>query len=287
MTGTVFHVELGDPGAPVLLLVHRWPASSIDWSGVAGPLSERFRVCALDLPGYGFSGKPRQWGYSLTRDAELLEFYLAQVLGAEAAVIVAHDRGDSVALVHAARCAGGRAATPPGHLVLTNGNIFLPLPNLTQAPGRRSRGPGPDGHLRPRRRHRGPARDDPVPGRTLRARAHVADRPRQRPVPRDHDLGPVRHGLTAAGGELGVEPVPDAQARRQPPVLHPGRQSLPAGRPGRRLRQRAPPRPRTRRQPRTRPPRTRTRSPLLADTSREQLPAAADLLRTPQPAPPD
>ena len=133
MTGTVFHVELGDPGAPVLLLVHRWPASSIDWSGVAGPLSERFRVCALDLPGYGFSGKPRQWGYSLTRDAELLEFYLAQVPGAEAAVIVAHDRGDSVALVHATRCSGGQAATRPGHLVLTNGNIFLPLSSLTQA----------------------------------------------------------------------------------------------------------------------------------------------------------
>ena len=92
----VFHVELGDPGAPVLLLVHGWPTSSIDWSGVAALLSERFRVCALDFPGYGFSGKPRRWGYSLTRDAELLEFYLAQVLGAEAAVIVAHDRGDTL-----------------------------------------------------------------------------------------------------------------------------------------------------------------------------------------------
>src|SRR5690348_16051781 len=52
----VFHVEFGDPGAPVLLLVHGWPTSSIDWSGVAGPLSERFRVCALDFPGYRFSG---------------------------------------------------------------------------------------------------------------------------------------------------------------------------------------------------------------------------------------
>jgi pimeloyl-ACP methyl ester carboxylesterase len=129
----VFHVEFGDPGAPVLLLVHGWPTSSIDWSGVASPLSERFRVCALDFPGYGFSGKPRRWGYSLTRDAELLEFYLSRVLGAEAAVVVAHDRGDSVALVHAARCAEGRAETRLEHLVLSNGNIFLPLSNLTQA----------------------------------------------------------------------------------------------------------------------------------------------------------
>ena len=47
-------------------------------------------------------------------------------------MVVAHDRGDSVALVHAARCAEGRSATRLEHLVLSNGNIFLPLSNLTQ-----------------------------------------------------------------------------------------------------------------------------------------------------------
>jgi len=129
----IFHVELGDPGAPVLLLIHGWPTSSIDWFDVAGQLSARFRVCALDFPGYGFSDKPREWGYSLRRDEELIEFYLAEVIGAEAAVIVAHDRGDSVALVHAARCAEGRSAVRLEHLVLSNGNIFLPLSNLTLA----------------------------------------------------------------------------------------------------------------------------------------------------------
>ena len=129
----IFHVELGDPGAPLLVLIHGWPTSSIDWFDVAGPLSERFRVCALDFPGYGFSGKPPGWGYSLARDEELIEFYLAEVLGAEASVIVAHDRGDSVALVHAARCAEGRSAMRLEHLILSNGNIFLPLSNLTQA----------------------------------------------------------------------------------------------------------------------------------------------------------
>ena len=127
----IFHVELGDPGAPVLLLIHGWPTSSIDWSGLAGQLSAGFRVCALDFPGYGFSGKPRGWGYSLSRDAELIEFYLSEVIGAEAAVVVAHDRGDSVALRHAARCAQGRSATRLEHLVLSNGNVFLPLANLT------------------------------------------------------------------------------------------------------------------------------------------------------------
>ena len=129
----IFHVELGDPGAAVLLLIHGWPTSSIDWFEVGNQLSARYRVCALDFPGYGFSDKPLGWGYSLTRDEELIEFYLAEVIGAEAAVLVAHDRGDSVALLHAARCAEGRSAVRLEHLILSNGNIFLPLSNLTQA----------------------------------------------------------------------------------------------------------------------------------------------------------
>jgi pimeloyl-ACP methyl ester carboxylesterase len=129
----IFHVEIGDPEAPLLLLIHGWPTSSFDWSAVAGKLSARYRVCALDFPGYGFSDKPQAWGYSLARDEELIEFYLAEVIGADAGVIVAHDRGDSVALLHAARCAQGRSVMRLEHLVLSNGNIFLPLSNLTAA----------------------------------------------------------------------------------------------------------------------------------------------------------
>ena len=129
----IFHVEMGDPSAPVVLLIHGWPTCSIDWYEVAGQLSGRFRVCALDFPGYGFSDKPPGWGYSLARDEELIEYYAAQVIGAESGVVVAHDRGDSVALLHAARCAEGRSAMRLEHLVLSNANIFLPLSNLTGA----------------------------------------------------------------------------------------------------------------------------------------------------------
>lgn len=127
----VFHVELGDPTAPVLLLIHGFPTSSIDWSEVAERLSDRFRVCMLDFPGYGFSDKPRGWGYSLERDADLIEFYIAEVIGAEALTVMSHDRGDSVALLHAARCAEGRSRARLEQLLLTNGNVFLPLSNLT------------------------------------------------------------------------------------------------------------------------------------------------------------
>lgn len=126
----VFHVELGDPDAPVLALVHGFPTCSVDWFSVAELLSSQFRVCALDFPGYGFSSKPRGWGYSLRRDAELLDHYLSVVVGASSVVMVAHDRGDSVALIHATD-AGARVEL--SHLVLSNGNLFLPLSQLTDA----------------------------------------------------------------------------------------------------------------------------------------------------------
>ncbi|HME04826.1 MAG TPA: alpha/beta hydrolase [Solirubrobacteraceae bacterium] len=129
----VFHVELGDAGAPVLALVHGFPTCSIDWFEVAERLSPGYRVCMLDFPGFGFSDKPRGWGYSLRRDAQLLDHYLTQIVGARSVVMVAHDRGDSVALIHAANGAAGRAHAAVEHLVLSNANLFLPLSNLTDA----------------------------------------------------------------------------------------------------------------------------------------------------------
>src|SRR5271165_3839325 len=111
----VFHIELGDADAPVLALVHGFPTCSIDWFEVAERLSRRYRVCMLDFPGFGFSDKPRGWGYSLRRDAELLDHYLTQIVGARSVVMVAHDRGDSVALIHAANGAAGRAHAAVEH----------------------------------------------------------------------------------------------------------------------------------------------------------------------------
>jgi len=125
----VFHVELGDPSAPALVLVHGFPTSSVDWIDVAERLSDRFRVCAMDFPGFGFSDKPLGWGYSLDRDAEVLEHYVSEVLGLESMVMLAHDRGSSVAMIHAT---GVESRVALEHLFVTNGNIFLPLSTLTQ-----------------------------------------------------------------------------------------------------------------------------------------------------------
>ena len=128
---SIFHAEFGDPEAPLLLMVHGFPTSSIDWQDVAGDLSATHRVCVLDLPGFGFSDKPLGESFTLRRDSELLAYYVEEILGASTGAVVAHDRGDSVALGFAIRCAAGEFRFELTNLVLSNGNIFLPLSNLT------------------------------------------------------------------------------------------------------------------------------------------------------------
>ena len=126
----IFHAEYGDPEAPTLLLVHGFPTSSIDWYDVVEALSADHRVCMLDFPGFGFSDKPKGVTYTLQRDCALVDHYVGEVLGAAGGAVVSHDRGDSVALMFADRCASGASEFDLGRLVISNGNMFLPLSNL-------------------------------------------------------------------------------------------------------------------------------------------------------------
>ena len=125
-----FHVELGAADAPPIVLVHGFPTSSVDWFEIGDLLSDRYHVCAMDFPGFGFSDKPLGWGYSLQRDADVLEYYMTDVLGLESTILYAHDRGSSVAMVNTTR---RDSKVNLEHLFLTNANICLPMSNLTQA----------------------------------------------------------------------------------------------------------------------------------------------------------
>ena len=61
--GTRLHYLDAGSGDTVLLL-HGWPTSSFLWRGVIGPIAERNRTIALDLPGFGKSDKPLDASYS-------------------------------------------------------------------------------------------------------------------------------------------------------------------------------------------------------------------------------
>lgn len=67
-----------DPDAPVLLLLHGWPDSVFRFSKVL-PLLTEFDVVVPSLPGYGFSDRPRERGFSSWRMAETIADVMRQL----------------------------------------------------------------------------------------------------------------------------------------------------------------------------------------------------------------
>lgn len=64
----IFYREAGDAGAPVLLLLHGFPASSFMFRDLIARLSGRFRIVAPDYPGFGYSDAPKAEGATYSFD---------------------------------------------------------------------------------------------------------------------------------------------------------------------------------------------------------------------------
>lgn len=128
---TVFTRRCGTPGKPALVVVHGFPTSSVDFYSLCAELGSEFDIYLLDFPGFGLSDKPQApWVYSLYDDARLLVHAITAVWGLDDYVLLAHDRGSSIAMIAVNALADGDHRQPR-ELILTNANIFLPLANLT------------------------------------------------------------------------------------------------------------------------------------------------------------
>ena len=73
---TVFYREAGAADAPVVLLLHGFPASSFQYRELIPRLADKYRVIAPDLAGFGFTVVPEERHYQYTFDA-LAETILA------------------------------------------------------------------------------------------------------------------------------------------------------------------------------------------------------------------
>ncbi len=65
----VFYREAGPTDAPVILLMHGFPASSHMFRELMPRLAGRYRVIAFDLPGFGFTKVPKERDYVYSFDA--------------------------------------------------------------------------------------------------------------------------------------------------------------------------------------------------------------------------
>ena len=73
----VFYRAAGDTTAPVVLLLHGFPASSFMFRELIPRLADHYRVIAPDLPGFGFTEVPaeRKYAYSFDGLAVTIEAF--------------------------------------------------------------------------------------------------------------------------------------------------------------------------------------------------------------------
>lgn len=93
--GLKFHVAEAGSGDDVVLCLHGWPQHWYEWRHLLPALSDRRRVLALDLRGFGWSDAPRG-GYEKENLADDVLAVL-DALGIQRVKLVGHDWGAGVA----------------------------------------------------------------------------------------------------------------------------------------------------------------------------------------------
>ena len=86
-----------DEGAgPVVILLHGFASQVYTWRHTIPALGKDFRVVAVDLPGYGASGKPAGFEYDLPGFAKWLCAFM-DAIGAPRAALIGNSMGGGVA----------------------------------------------------------------------------------------------------------------------------------------------------------------------------------------------
>lgn len=90
----VYYREAGPEGAPVILLLHGFPSSSHMFRDLIPALSDRYRVIAPDLPGFGETKAPSRadWTYSFANLARTMEGFV-DAIGLDRYAIYIFDYG--------------------------------------------------------------------------------------------------------------------------------------------------------------------------------------------------
>ena len=129
----VFVRTEGDLAAKTpIVLLHGFPTSSHDFVHVWPRLARRFPIVALDFVGFGWSDKPKWFGYGLHEQADVV-LEVLQKLAIRRAHVVAHDMGTSVATELVARKVRGLLPIELASLTLSNGSVFVEMAHLVPA----------------------------------------------------------------------------------------------------------------------------------------------------------
>jgi pimeloyl-ACP methyl ester carboxylesterase len=113
-----------------ILIVHGFPGSSWDWSGVVPDLAKRTRVVIPDMVGFGRSDKPQtgtfEDHYSLFKQADRYEA-IAKQEGLTEVMLVIHDMGQTVGSELMRRQVEGTLPFKIRHAIVFNGSTLINL----------------------------------------------------------------------------------------------------------------------------------------------------------------
>jgi pimeloyl-ACP methyl ester carboxylesterase len=117
---SIFYREAGAAGAPVVLLLHGFPASSFMYRELIERLSDRYHVVAPDYPGFRYSDapSPREFAYTFDHLTDVIE-KLTEQLGLEKYSLYMQDFGGPVGFRLAVRHPQRVAA-----LIVQNANAY-------------------------------------------------------------------------------------------------------------------------------------------------------------------
>jgi pimeloyl-ACP methyl ester carboxylesterase len=117
----IFYREAGDPGKPVVLLLHGFPTSSHMFRNLIPQLANDFHVIAPDLPGFGFSDAPAHdiFQYTFANVAKVMGDFVDQ-LGLKKFAIYIFDYGAPTGLRMALRFPERITA-----IISQNGNAYV------------------------------------------------------------------------------------------------------------------------------------------------------------------
>lgn len=94
----IHYLEQGPQDGPVVLFVHGLGGSSEYWKQtLASPEMKKYRSLAIDLLGFGRSDKPKEFDYSLEKQAEIIREFLA-LKKINKVIYVGHSMGGSVGI---------------------------------------------------------------------------------------------------------------------------------------------------------------------------------------------
>jgi pimeloyl-ACP methyl ester carboxylesterase len=128
----IAYTATGTPSNPPVILVHGIMSHRGVWTRTIEVLKDRFFCVAVDLPGFGESGKPQNGDYSITKQAERV-LKIADHFGFGKFTVIGHSMGGQTVTYLAAILAPGRVR----RLVSVGGVVTGELTDYVQTLTRR------------------------------------------------------------------------------------------------------------------------------------------------------